>query len=363
MLLNKLEKLASDGDPYSKRALALRLSNLYLDGTHEPSSEEKELFSTVMFQVIDDLTESVVAQISQMLSRTRRISPEMAFRFASHDAISIARPMLEGSPLLSDQHMLTICSTQSEQHRTAVARRKELSEVVSLALAKEGAEATLVALADNDEAQFGKLGVAMLLERGAGNDDIEHSITRRVRNNAYLGELIRSALTDSLRQKIGDFAQVLDNAGLDKLTATAEEQVAQRYREERAMRLKAKFLRHKIRSNETSLETEMEALVQQGRLRNIMALLASWHSISLQRVERAFSRGDATPVIFLLKASDLKVETFERIEAMRCLFYGHDVFGIDNKKQAYLDLARADALKTVKLLQDRLANEQSKAVN
>ena len=184
-----------------------------------------------------------------------------------------------------------------------------------------------------------------------------------MRNNAYLGELIRSALTDALRQKIGDFAQVLDSEGLDKLTATAEEQVAQRYREERAMRLKAKFLRHKIRSNETSLEKEMEALVQQGRLRNIMALLASWHSISLQQVERAFSRGDATPVIFLLKASDLKVETFERIEAMRCLFYGHDVFGIDEKKKAYSDLARADALKTIKLLQDRLANEQSKAVN
>ncbi|MEO0498188.1 MAG: hypothetical protein AAF141_12605, partial [Pseudomonadota bacterium] len=101
----------------------------------------------------------------------------------------------------------------------------------------------------------------------------------------------------------------------------------------------------------------------QGRLRNIMALLASWHSISLNQVERAFSRGDATPVIFLLKASDLKVDTFESIEAMRCLFYGHDVFGMDEKKKAYTDLARADALKTIKLLQDRLATEQSQSVN
>ena len=161
--------------------------------------------------------------------------------------------------------------------------------------------------------------------------------------------------------KLGDFAEVLDQSGLDRLTATAEEQVAQRMREERAMRLKAKFLRHKVRSNETTLEVELQTLVDQGRMRNIIALLASWYNIGLDQVEKAFTKGDATPVIFLLKASDLSADLFDRVEMMRCLYFGHDVFGSDEKRKAYNDLSVPDALKTVKLLQDRLAMEQGKA--
>ena len=361
MLLEKLERLAGDVDPYSRRALALRLSDLYHVGDHHPTQEEQDMFENIIFQVVEDLAESVVATVSEMLSRTPRISSSMAYKFANHDQIEIAGPMLERSPCLSDEQIIELCENKSDEHKTAIARRERLTENVAQLLAQQGSMRTLYEVAANDGAQLGKAGVSLLLERGGTDHAIQEQITRRINENAYLGELVRSVLTEKLRTKLGTFADILQSAGLDRLTATAEEQIAQRMREERAMRLKARFLRHKVQSNETTLETELQALVDQGRMRNIIALLASWYSIGIDQVEKAFTKGDATPVIFMLKASDLPIDLFDRVETMRCLYFGHDVFGTDEKRQAYRDLAVPDAMKTITLLQDRLAMEQGKA--
>jgi hypothetical protein len=359
MQLAKLEQLAIDGDLYSRQALAFGLTRVYLEGTHTPSETERDLFYSVMMKVIDELADHVIAQISKDLSTTDRISGDMAFHFASHESIEIARPMLEDSPCLSTEQMTQIITSRSQEHQLAITRRRTVEQEVAKVLAEHGSMQVLTTLTSKDKVHFNQQIVETLLERGAADEAVQAAIKARASKNAFFGETVKSALSTGLRFRLGEFAETLDETGISRLTATAEDQIKQRFREERASRLKAKFIRHKIRSNETTLEREMKILADQGKLRNVMSLLACWHCLAPEEVEHAFKQQSHEPVVLLVRAAGLTMPLFETIEAMRCLFFGHDVTSIEAKKQSFQSVSAAQALKTIELLKERL--EQKKA--
>ncbi len=151
--------------------------------------------------VLDLLVRDVAVEVRRALAETiapsRKLPPEAAERLARDD-IEVARPVLEKSPVLSDEVLADIVRTSSMQYALAVAGRERISEQLAEALVDTGEQRVVARLVDNLGAELN----ARTLKRIARDFRDSRRVQERLVQRPALPYEVVEQLVDLIGQKL-----------------------------------------------------------------------------------------------------------------------------------------------------------------
>jgi uncharacterized protein (DUF2336 family) len=178
-----VQALRGNPSAESRVQLAVKFGRQY---DHLVDGETRSLADAVLHLLVKDLEVKVRQALSDALASSPKLPPDVVSRLAQDD-IEVARPILERSPVLSDQELGEIVRTHAMQYALAVAGREHLSEVISDILAASGEAEVVARLVGNAGAQ---ISLATLQRVAADYRDDTGVQDRLIRRPALPYELV-----------------------------------------------------------------------------------------------------------------------------------------------------------------------------
>ena len=187
---------------------ARRVTDLFLASAGSLSEEQIELFDHVLERLIrtielravaDVAARIALAEISAHLAPLAQAPPSVIRRLAGNDEIRIAGPVLQESARLSDDDLVKLAGTKSEQHLLAISGRWWLKEIVTDALLARRYPSVCRRVANNPGARFSAKGFATMIAQAEADPELAVSVGIRVDLPSDLRrQLLRSA-TEAVR--------------------------------------------------------------------------------------------------------------------------------------------------------------------
>ncbi len=148
-------KLAQDGDDQVRYQLADKIGRLVPDLSTEQREQAEALAINVLRDLAADQLPKIRAIVSEHLKSSDGVPKDIVLRLAQDLETIVAAPVLQFSPLLSDEDLLEIIAAGRESGAlSAIAKRKELGGDVADAVAQTLDPKAVGALLANDSAQL-----------------------------------------------------------------------------------------------------------------------------------------------------------------------------------------------------------------
>jgi uncharacterized protein (DUF2336 family) len=170
-----VDELRSNPSGGARAALAAKFGRQY-DSLVE--GETRSLADSVLHLLVKDLEKSVRQSLAETLAASPNLPHEIATRMARDD-IEVARPLLERSPVLSDEDLAEIVRTHAMQYALAVAGREHLSECLSDIVAETGDAEVVARLAGNVGAKISLGTLTRLADDYRDDRDVQDRLVRR----------------------------------------------------------------------------------------------------------------------------------------------------------------------------------------
>jgi len=229
-------------------------------GDADLSETELKAAQDILRILAKDVAVAVRCALSHNLRRAVHLPHDVALRLAN-DVEDVALPILENSPVLTEEDLVAVIREGSPRKQVTIARRPDLPEPVADALITGGLEPAVVALMENTGARIGAASLGKALDRFAGSEAVKQGMAHRAALPMTVTERLVVMVSDQLREYLV--------AHHDLPAAQAEEIVLQ--------------TRDRVTLNLSEGSTEEELLVltaqmhRQGRLTSVLV----WRALSL----------------------------------------------------------------------------------
>ncbi|HVV39802.1 MAG TPA: DUF2336 domain-containing protein [Nitrobacter sp.] len=128
------------------------------------SEDDRAAAEGALLMQLDDPSPLVRQAMAEVFAHSTA-APAAIVQALSNDQVSVARPILEYSPLLIDADLVDIVATGCSEVQCAVARRVNLPVSVSAAIAEVGSAAATLELIENPGAELAPLSWDRIVER------------------------------------------------------------------------------------------------------------------------------------------------------------------------------------------------------
>ncbi|MEM6666198.1 MAG: DUF2336 domain-containing protein [Pseudomonadota bacterium] len=195
-------RLVKGETPEARASVAHRLCRrMALD----PLTDEERAFAE---EIMGILAEDTAELVRRTLSITLRNSPILPREIAlqlSRDVESVAIPILEHSPVFTEEDLIEIVLSATEAKQAAVAGRGEVSQTLAEVIAEHAANDAVQVLMGNDGAEVTEKAYADSLTRFPADGDIHAAIVARDHVPMHIAEkmvsMVSGAVFDMLVNK------------------------------------------------------------------------------------------------------------------------------------------------------------------
>lgn len=172
---HNLYESLKENDHDSRRKIILEVANLV--GV-DLAPHEKEILSEVMVELLKqaeiDLRQAIAERLAVLDYAPLRVILQLA-----NDDISVARPVLQNSPVLTDMDLIFIIKSKGSEYWQAVAQRADLSPEIVDTLVRTRDMETAIALTENQRATLTRHAVEVLAEMAADNAQLAKPLSQR----------------------------------------------------------------------------------------------------------------------------------------------------------------------------------------
>ena len=159
----------------ARAALAAKFGRQY-DSLIE--GETRSLAESILRLLTRDLAKSVRQALAEAVAASPNLPHGVVTQMA-RDAIEVARPLLERSPVLSDEDLAEIVRTHAVPYALAVAGREHLSEYLSDVVAVAGDAEVVARLAGNAGAKIAPETLTRMAEDYRHDRSVQDRLVRR----------------------------------------------------------------------------------------------------------------------------------------------------------------------------------------
>jgi uncharacterized protein (DUF2336 family) len=283
--------LAGDADERVRMLLARKLAGITVTLGETDQSRLRDQVFQLLTALVEDEATRVRAAIADVVKEMPNAPKKLILRLARDTSMSVAEPVIRLSPLLTSEDLLALlASVPCAETVTAIARRPNLTEAVSDAIATRADTEAIRALLANRSALIREVTLDSLIAQAARyaewHEPLVHRPALPARAARALSEIVSNQLLDVLSRR-ADLDPALSAELRHRLTERLAQSDAELGRDteltvDEAMR-RAKALAAEGRLTE-------EALVQAaktGEARFASALLAVGAGLPLSVVDRA----------------------------------------------------------------------------
>lgn len=226
----RLQALASEPSSETRRELLREVTDMFLGDPASQNETECMLFDDVIAAVVKDMESVVRAELSDKLADTAAPIGKTLKRFAMDDNIDVARPVLERSTSLSEEDLIEVVASKTQEHMMAITRRDTVSEKVSGALVDRGSDAVVASLLDNSGAEIGREAMEKVTDRAVKSEVLQKSFVNREAVPLDLLNELTMVVQKDLRNEILKRFENVSAEELDKALAKGRHTVRMNHR-------------------------------------------------------------------------------------------------------------------------------------
>lgn len=220
-------RLAADLDPEVRTGLAQKISRL----APGLSPDEQDRLRRMTYEALELLARDQITRVRQILAETLKDvanAPPALIRSLAHDSeLIVSAPVLEYSPVLTDEDLLEIIqSCPVDGALSAISRRDTVGGDVADAIARSEDVSAIAVLLANPSAQIREETLDMLLDRAPDQESWHGPLVRRPQLSARAATRLARFVADALLQVLED------RDDLDEATKAAVSAVVRRRVEE-----------------------------------------------------------------------------------------------------------------------------------
>jgi len=203
LVIEELERVFIDGTPEKRADIFQRVTDLFLTSPTELSRDQAELFDDIIRKLMAHLESRTLSKLSMRLAFSLHFAPQTTVEsLAAHADIEVAGPILANSHTLSDETLVTIIKSNSQQHLSKIAERSRLSHDVTNAIVEYGDRYVLNKVAANPGAIFSRFGMSALALRADGDDELIETIAARSDVPPFVFNQLVSYATEKVKARL-----------------------------------------------------------------------------------------------------------------------------------------------------------------
>jgi uncharacterized protein (DUF2336 family) len=170
-LIPGLEEIVRNGDARRRGDALRKISDLFLQGAAYFQPDHVDLFDGILISLVPRTEVEARGELAERLATLGNAPPQLVGLLVRDDEISIAGPLLRGSPLIDDTTLVDIARLKGQPHLLAISDRAVLSPVITDVIVRRGDRDVVRRVAGNTGAQFSPPGYSGLIRR-AGDDGV-----------------------------------------------------------------------------------------------------------------------------------------------------------------------------------------------
>lgn len=178
-LIDDLEHLATEKSSKKRLKVLRRITDLYLATDHQKSAAVRYMFNEVVVYLLEHIDSHDLAKAAEDYSTLAHIPSTLAHRLATNADHNVARPIVENYRALSDETLLTVANSGSQDHLRSVACRPTIAPSISDIVAARGDQATVRKIAANNGAMFSSAGMRTMARKSETDTVLQALLVER----------------------------------------------------------------------------------------------------------------------------------------------------------------------------------------
>jgi len=215
-----VERLLSDPSEDARAAVAAKVARQF--SQVELAPRERELAREILGYLVHDVAVSVREALARCLHDNPAAPRDVVLQLA-RDIDRVALPVLESSPVLTDEDLVGLVYYGSPAKQYAIAGRPDVAAPVSEAIAHRGDRTAVLRLVHNAGAIINEAAATILVTRYADDADVSVPLVQRGEMPALLVERLIAMVSEQLREYLVEQHE-MDH----RVAATLEEQTRER---------------------------------------------------------------------------------------------------------------------------------------
>jgi len=316
MIPNDIVQTLETSGPARKMATLRGVVDLFLRADQPHGPEAMALFDTVLGLLADSVEAAARVELAERLADHQAAPPGLMRRLA-RDAIPVASPVLERSPVLTDADLVAIALSLGRDHLLAIAGRQGIGETVTDVLVERGDTTVLRRAADNASARFSAPGFARMVTRSRSDETLQIALGLRedipdVALRTLVGLAGEASRARLLAQADTRVAKLIDEAVVTAGTRLAETARVGLHAE--AAEVAAVATMH---SRGVLAEDDVLRFARQGQRSRAFAAMALMARLPQVIADRLFVDPDDDLLLLVCKALGFGWETTAALQAFR----------------------------------------------
>lgn len=311
-LFDDLDEVLRHGSPDKRVDMLRRVTDLFLSDADRLNDEQIGVFDEVLAHLINKIEAKTLAEISARLAPVGNAPLDVTLRFARHETIAVAGPVLTHSTRLTTHHLVEIAQTRGQDHLLAISGRAHIESEVTDVLLDRGDSAVAHQVAANPGAELSESGFAALLK--ASETDEKLAVRTGLRLDIPL-RLLRDLLmraTEIVRSKLLSRAPAELQDEIRLALQAASEAVDRESSAPRDFRTAQSFVELLQQNNELS-ESTLLGFAKAGKYEEMVVATSLLCSASLEIIKSLVQSPRDDGLLVPCKVADLKWETVSAI--------------------------------------------------
>lgn len=349
-LLVDLDRATAAADEARRSQMLQSIADLYLGQARQLSPDNVGLFDEVLVRLTTEIERRARIELARKFA-AEPLAPPRMLRQLAHDVLEVATPVLTRNPALTEDDLISVAMTTSDEHRQIVAGRPHISERVTDALLERGNLPVARRLAANATARISRNGFDRLLSRSRSDDILQKLLAeRKDLPLAHVHQLIDFA-GNAARERLRAFMPDIDPAQVDKAIGaqTDHAHVLAGTATTRRDFSRAIDIVHPLVTARLLNEAAVKRFAMQERFEEMVCALAALTGISLKTLENLFDCEDADRLMVVGRALGFSWSTMQIVMTIGFMHIGA-VRSPEKLMEAYERIPQKTAQRVIQFL-------------
>ena len=304
--LRQLTWLAHQRTSRSRQALLERVTELFLAAPDSYTLEQNECFGDIMDKLAFALEQEVREELACRIADEAGAPRLLVLRLAN-DVISVARPVLERSPALTECDLIGLVRQRSQEHLFAITRRVDIRVRLSAVLCERGEDHVVESLLQNDTADIASETLQRIADRAKGSNVLQSALISRTDvPKTVILDLI-DHVSDKLKHELLHRLTDADKTNLDAVIAAFKAQ---------AKATEAGAVEQEIKDRADCGKLNQYVLmrfVSRGKYQHFLLGLAHLADIGVPACLKVLGDETGTALAIVCRANNFGAKTLKRI--------------------------------------------------
>jgi uncharacterized protein (DUF2336 family) len=340
-LLTELVRLAREHTDESRRKLLRRITGVFMLAPGSYTDLQKQCFGDIIEEVAYDLEWQMREELARRIAAETHAPRKLVHRLA-HDEIVVARPVLEQSPVLTEEDLVQVSENRSQDHLLAITKRMDIGIRLSAVLVNRGEDRVVDSLVRNQKAKISPDYIQRIAKRAESSHQLQLALVKRedLPKDVMIGlvEHVSEKLKAELQEKIADN----DMLNLEEVAVSMKASIT----ESKASRAEH-YVEELARRGELN-ERRLLRLVSEEKPLEFLLGLAKFLRIDISTAQQAMTDETGEALLIVFRAAGFSATSFKEIAMSPITGIPSDLSTVQELVSVYLRMPRENAQRALR---------------